>query len=165
MIPNEQKQNASAEGARQNLQQWIAALRSGQYNQAKGNLRADKRQFCCLGVACHLYDSSRWEIGEDGYRYDSNYDSQMPPSVAKWLALDQLVEINDDDDDEMSLGDPSIPLALVHRLVPAKYRLDLDCSIEDEQNHVCLSLINDSMIPFNIIADIIEAYFIQGEEE
>lgn len=38
---------------------WIAALRSGDYAQATGYLRTPDG-FCCLGVACDLFDPSRW---------------------------------------------------------------------------------------------------------
>lgn len=47
----------------------VAALRSGKYQQAKGVLRSSTA-FCCLGVACHLYDSKYWEEDFDGdYSY------------------------------------------------------------------------------------------------
>lgn len=40
--------------------QWIAALRSGGYAQGWGALRKPDDSFCCLGVACDLYDPSQW---------------------------------------------------------------------------------------------------------
>ena len=33
---------------------WVAALRSGEYQQGVGRLR-EENQFCCLGVLCDLY--------------------------------------------------------------------------------------------------------------
>jgi hypothetical protein len=33
---------------------WIAALRSGEYKQGKGNLRDMDNKFCCLGVLCDI---------------------------------------------------------------------------------------------------------------
>lgn len=43
-----------------NLQIWIDALRSGKYQQVDGHLAAhivnDEVGYCCLGVACHLFD-------------------------------------------------------------------------------------------------------------
>ena len=33
---------------------WLEALRSGQYTQGRGALRADDR-YCCLGVLCDVY--------------------------------------------------------------------------------------------------------------
>ena len=38
---------------------WVAALRSGQYNQIKGHLHSDSG-FCCLGVLCDIVDASAW---------------------------------------------------------------------------------------------------------
>lgn len=40
--------------------QWVAALRSGEYQQGTGRLRY-KGRYCCLGVACNLYDPDGWE--------------------------------------------------------------------------------------------------------
>jgi len=38
---------------------WIEALRSGEYKQISESLRS-YNGFCCLGVACHLYDPNQW---------------------------------------------------------------------------------------------------------
>ena len=40
--------------------QWIAALRSGYYEQGRGALRKGDT-FCCLGVACELIDKYGWK--------------------------------------------------------------------------------------------------------
>jgi hypothetical protein len=39
---------------------WVAALRSGEYQQCTGKLRSDQG-FCCLGVALDLIDHAEWE--------------------------------------------------------------------------------------------------------
>jgi len=44
----------------------IAALRSGEYEQARGALR-NEEGYCCLGVACDIYLK---ETGEGKWRYD-----------------------------------------------------------------------------------------------
>lgn len=41
------------------VKKWIAALRSGRYEQGTGALRTGNN-FCCLGVACDVHDPSRW---------------------------------------------------------------------------------------------------------
>lgn len=41
------------------LTTWLNALRSGEYKQAQNRLRVND-SFCCLGVACDLYDKSSW---------------------------------------------------------------------------------------------------------
>lgn len=38
-----------------NQKRWIEALRSGEFKQCKGML-SDRRGFCCLGVACKVFD-------------------------------------------------------------------------------------------------------------
>ncbi len=36
------------------IKKWVAALRSGKYNQAAGALQ-NERGYCCLGVACKIF--------------------------------------------------------------------------------------------------------------
>lgn len=43
---------------------WIAALRSGKYEQGQNNLRSVDDKFCCLGVLCDIIDNSKWETFE-----------------------------------------------------------------------------------------------------
>lgn len=38
------------------IQEWVDALRSGEYKQGKHVLRSTRDEFCCLGVACDLLD-------------------------------------------------------------------------------------------------------------
>lgn len=40
--------------SKKNIAKWVAALRSGEYEQASGSLETFKG-FCCLGVACKLF--------------------------------------------------------------------------------------------------------------
>ena len=47
------------------VEKWVAAMRSGKYKQSSNALR-DQAGFCCLGVACDLYDDSKWEWGKAG---------------------------------------------------------------------------------------------------
>lgn len=54
------------------VRRWIVALRSGAYKQGKDMLRKGQ-EFCCLGVACDLYDPEGWagggnEIGSSFHR-------------------------------------------------------------------------------------------------
>jgi hypothetical protein len=41
------------------VQSWLAALRSGAYQQTRGMMRNEKG-FCCLGVLCDVVDNSKW---------------------------------------------------------------------------------------------------------
>jgi hypothetical protein len=75
-----------------NRARWIAALRSGVYEQGKNRLRHDNK-FCCLGVACDLAQNAgigRWDgdtFRTDGVDdYDGN-DVELPYSVMEWLGI------------------------------------------------------------------------------
>lgn len=84
-------------------QKWIYSLRSGKYTQGQQALRR-KDEFCCLGVACDIYDDSKWEK-EDGklYNYLSDgrsYGAELPHEIAEEIELseddqDHLVGLND----------------------------------------------------------------------
>ena len=56
----------------ENARKWVAALRSGEYQQSGGYLRT-KDGFCCLGVACDIYmdsnDGNEWEKNGSGLPY------------------------------------------------------------------------------------------------
>lgn len=77
-------------------QQWIEALRSGEYKQIK-NILKDEIGYCCLGVLCDIIPD--WTISEDGDsvvelgRYNT-YDK-----IEKILGVDSttLTTMNDDD--------------------------------------------------------------------
>lgn len=75
-------------------EQWVAALRSGEFNQARRYLSIDGG-YCCLGVLCELayrdgVITERMEFGDDGENpvvYDGNL-SVLPDSVRDWAGLD-----------------------------------------------------------------------------
>ena len=69
---------------------WVDALRSGKYQQTQGYLHT-KSGFCCLGVACDVYQA---EVGDltvaclynNIISYDS-YTAYLPSKVKNWLGL------------------------------------------------------------------------------
>lgn len=95
--------------------QWIAALRSGEYEQGRGSLRTiydSWSEYCCLGVLCDLHakaTGTNW----DGEVY-LNEGAVLPATVIKWAKLDDeaapegylLIEHNDglQDEDGSSLA-------------------------------------------------------------
>ena len=97
-------------------QQWIAALRSDEYTQTKGTLKADDGH-CCLGVLCDLYakahPKARWYIDEDNkhiFVEDSDHprviSQEMPPEIVlQWATGLRYVQawVVDVDDAEQSL--------------------------------------------------------------
>jgi len=71
---------------------WTAALRSGKYEQGKGYLHTlgDPDKFCCLGVACQVYQAQVGGLSicefPGGVTYDG-CDHILPLKVADWFGL------------------------------------------------------------------------------
>jgi hypothetical protein len=72
---------------KENFQKLIDALRSGEYAQGKMALRTTQNEFCCMGVACDIYQK---EVGDldvkvesEAYTYD-DLNGYMPLKVAEW---------------------------------------------------------------------------------
>jgi len=90
---------------------WLRALRSGEYPQAKGAMRrtigANKLTYCCLGVECVLhYDEGEVEWAEGGgsglHVGGEYYTTELPPELMERLRLthvdtETLAELNDGD--------------------------------------------------------------------
>ena len=112
----------------ENAKLWVHTLRSGQYDQATGGLRLGDT-FCCLGVACDLYDEGGWEdccVSQRAYRAtDEEFEDVLPSDVRKWLGL------ND------ALG---------------------SFSVSDDVAETSLANANDGGATFEEIADLIEQY-------
>ena len=70
---------------------WVAALRSGEYEQAFNYLRTDDG-FCCLGVLCELavqdgvIPASERDPVSATYSY-AGADSLLPPPVKTWAKV------------------------------------------------------------------------------
>jgi hypothetical protein len=82
-----------------NRKVWVAALRSGEYRQTTGTLRAltgpDEFRFCCLGVACDVAAKAgvgEWDENSDEFIViagDTRYaeEGELPAPVRDWLGL------------------------------------------------------------------------------
>ena len=75
---------------------WIAALRSGKYQQGAGALRDADNRFCCLGVLCDIVESRGWRQTVPGswHFHDENtghtdcaYAPAWVLSIEKQIAL------------------------------------------------------------------------------
>ena len=97
-------------------EKWIAALRSGEYEQGKNKLRGSEG-FCCLGVLCDLYTQETKMVGWEFRGYDENehlpqdywyFDEEsefLPESVMEWAGLSIAnpkvkVDVTGEDDEE-----------------------------------------------------------------
>lgn len=72
----------------ENAKKWVAALRSGKYNQGCDYLN-NNGEFCCLGVACDLYSKEHdidIEVRGDVTYYDGENEF-LPRIVQDWLGM------------------------------------------------------------------------------
>jgi hypothetical protein len=71
-------------------EQWVAALRSGEYQQTTGELR-NGGGFCCLGVLSDLYlkeKGKRWDVVSEDCFYFPNFSEEvLPKEVMDWADL------------------------------------------------------------------------------
>jgi hypothetical protein len=86
---------------------WVAALRSGEYDQGTGQLRGYGR-FCCWGVLCDLARSEgigTWN--SDGFDTAGGVFFSWPPdSVCKWAGVDVMKVMN-----PVPIADNLLPLS------------------------------------------------------
>jgi len=122
-------------------QEWITALRSGEYKQTTDTLRDDKG-FCCLGVLCDLVDPSGW----DGEWYDGSF-ATPPKALIKKLGFQPNVDIPV----EAENGGFYIPA--IDTTVEAD-RLDTT----HNGKLISIAGLNDRGLSFDKIADLLEIY-------
>ena len=69
--------------------QWIAALRSGDYQQARHRLRDCDDAFCCLGVLCNLHAQAHPEEAKTQTRPRHYYNESiaLPREVRNWSGV------------------------------------------------------------------------------
>ena len=63
---------------KQNLTEWIAALRSGKYKQGRNALCKDGK-YCCLGVACEIKNQLIDSPSIDGYKVTKKEEQSLMP--------------------------------------------------------------------------------------
>lgn len=90
-------------------EKWLKALRSNEYQQARGCLRVimndGKDTFCCLGVLCNEIDKNEWkkcQFGDYPVIYDESY-TRLGVKVRKLAEIqdDEMFELIKMNDDEM----------------------------------------------------------------
>ena len=90
------------EEIRANRLEWLEALESGKYGQTRGTLKRSEG-FCCLGVVCELFDSSKWAHINNGYVYQLDgimLYGHLPAVYQQALAMtaevhDRCINLND----------------------------------------------------------------------
>ena len=81
------------------LNQWLEDLRSGEYEQGKGSLYADRNNdddgvYCCLGVACIQYGYSTYEMSFSGLP-SSLLQRNLPEILLNTSFTDYITAMND----------------------------------------------------------------------
>lgn len=82
---------------------WVAALRSGEYKQATGQLRTRDNKHCCLGVCLDVLRPSHWTRNSaqdewadlDGDADLLNYETGVDIGLAEGIQ-EELATMNDD---------------------------------------------------------------------
>ena len=143
-------------------QEWVDALRYGDFKQGKGQLHNDNDEDCCLGVACHVSDIGVWRPINDntpscetalGYQINNSRYAEsyiLPVPVAARLNL-------------RSTYGQFVYTDQISQQMPPRIRKTLDHIAlgnitlgHAQQRVVSLANINDTHLSFADIADIIE---------
>lgn len=161
---------------------WVAALRSGKYPQTEHSLHRvvpmpnalysensdDPVGFCCLGVLCDLYVQdgklASLIIDSDGIerygpvddnRFSSSRSSSLPTLVVLSAGLSGESKKGSDD-----LPMVNLPVLVMNQLIAryTKIRQRFPNGVMAPILPIGLATLNDSGVPFNVIADIIEEY-------
>lgn len=68
---------------------WLAALRSGEYRQARYKLRTRQNGFCCLGVLCNIHAQENPELAALNVSPLSYFGETglLPSKVKSWAGL------------------------------------------------------------------------------
>ena len=135
---------------------WVKALRSGKYEQGIDGLNINDEFYCCLGVLCEVAMQNGLSLTKDDdtdsewVEYDGDAE-QLPQAVADWVGLESKIgrmhhqtswdTIRKDLQFTVSVDDDG--LEILHYM--------------DDKTPGCLATMNDAHIPFDVIADVIEA--------
>jgi hypothetical protein len=77
---------------------WVAALRSGEFRQAREVLRQGDA-YCCLGVLCTMVDGVEWTLDDALYRdefndtYDADGELPMPVRQIAGISTDEMTHL------------------------------------------------------------------------
>lgn len=75
---------------------WVAALRSGNYQQGHQKLNdVNENRFCCLGVLCDIHakeTGGKWDVYAMGHGFYHGFSGYPPSAVIEWAALSEMGE-------------------------------------------------------------------------
>lgn len=138
--------------------EWLAALRSGEYNQAFSRLKGPGGSFCCLGVLCDLYVKKG--VGEwFMYSQDNGwlYSYRNGIETSRVCLPDSIVEASGITTPTAHIPD-SAKIPLMNILIESGWKSDPSRRTRLGDYHD-LSSLNDLGLSFDKIADVIEVAF------
>jgi hypothetical protein len=114
-----------------NTQKLLDALRSGEYEQGRNQLRVEHSDgsfaHCCLGVACDIsgagewHGESRYVIGDIG-DFDADMSStRLPRAVAEWLGWNNRDGMWDYSVGAIDLNDTGVQFAEIADAIEANF--------------------------------------------
>lgn len=103
------------------MQQWVAALRSGEFKQGKYRLESDDN-YCCLGVLCVLAMNK----GVCDYSLGGQYDGAThgpPDSVKAWSGLgSDFGRYKPEEPSLVHLNDSETPFSKIADIIETNWR-------------------------------------------
>jgi len=121
---------------------WISSLLANEYKQGEGFLRNFSDEYCCLGVACDLYDSVWY--------------SAPPTAVSKRYAVYSYAQdFFDQDFDKTDIGIFATSSQQLPDHIVEHYGLRSPQGGPEKLNLDCLSELNDGGYTFKEIADML----------
>ena len=149
----------TAEEQAEHRRQWVAALRSGRFQQGKGSLRPTADTYCCLGVACEISGLGKWVEIENDFDIPS-----VSSPVADVDPNDMHItpaykyEITKDFGTHHEYGDPTVlPYPVVEWLGLRSEQGSFLSTVDNNRAEpVWLTDMNDGGDSFDVIADVIE---------
>ena len=142
---------------------WLAALRSGEYTQAEGQLHDGGNKYCCLGVLC-VVGELEWQR-DDVLDLDGKpYLSFLPPLFARAIFKEALYPHYLDE----GVNSPPVAVSSSDFADAEKVKTSLEgygeLIVQDDAawyaRSVNLTSLNDGGATFEEIANIIEREFI-----
>ena len=134
---------------RANVETWLAALRSGQYSQAKEVLHdQDNGGYCCLGVGTHCMDPAHPYLREEQGLPDRELFEWLGLTASQ-IQLDEYDSSDVESDNSHFTWDLMIPRTAIPE--------SLNHLIRGYEQAIQVSRLNDNGVPFEEIADILEA--------
>lgn len=111
-------------------QQWVEALRSGDYKQGAYALRNINDGFCCLGVLCDIYHKETGKGGwgkphNDEYKFKDGDVGEsymhLPSGVMQWAEISSSSPKVSSGKFISDLNDEGIPFEQIAKLIDAKF--------------------------------------------